>query len=300
MSDAVTPDVEPTDRALARLLVACYPPSWRARYHGEMLALLADTALSARLVADVLGAAALAWMRPARHLHNPTARLRASLAVVLTSWIALAAAALIFGQLYEDESLAPATPGHPVTATLYHLYVFTAHGSVAVLAIATLPLGVRLARDALRRRAYRELTLLSLPVTASVGFLAVLVAVSRATRRGGSGVSPSWFLLLTVVGLLAGALVAAGPTAVLRRQRPEGRLVVLAGLGATAGAATMSVATLAAAANAMAIDAWTPPTGHLHAATSSVVVYVALVMLASTVAWVSAQRAASALRRTRG
>jgi energy-converting hydrogenase Eha subunit C len=281
---------------MARILVGCYPPSWRARYAPEMLALLADTGLSVRRVANVVGAAAVAWVRPARHLHNPPARIRASLSVVFGSWTELAAAALLFGQLYEDESLAPATPGHPITAGLYHFYVAAAHVSVGILAVATLPLAVLLLRAAIRRRAYGEIVLLTLPATASLGFLGLLITLSHATRHAGGGLSSCWFLALTALGLVAGAAVAAGPIAVLRRQRPTGRLVVFASLGAGVATVTMAAATAAAAANAIAIDAWTTATMSLHAATPTLAGYAAFVVVVSATAFVSMQRGARAMR----
>jgi hypothetical protein len=286
------------DRRMARFLVGCYPPSWRARYAPEMLALLADAGVSPRRAANILAAAALAWLRPAGHLYSPPARVRASLAVVFSSWIALAAAALLFGQLYEDESLAPATPRHPVTAGLYHFYVTAAHVSVAILAAATLPLGALLLSSALRRRAYREVALLTLPATASLGFLVVLVVLSHAARNAGGGLSSRWFLLLTALGLVAGAVAAAGPVAVLRRQAPGGLLVVLAGLGSGIAAFTMAAATVAAAANALAIDAWTASTMPLHAGAPTLAGYALFVMVVTVIAVVSAQRGARALRST--
>src|SRR5450755_4419385 len=168
MSTAPAAAPERDDSRLARTLVGLYPSAWRHRYGDELLVLVADTGLSARTSFSLVAGAARSWARPAAHLHDPVARMRSSITVVVGAWVALAAAGLIFGQLNEDQALRSATPGHSLSQNLYQVFSLAAHLSVLVLALGTAPAMVQLLVRAARRRRYRDLLLLSLPATASL------------------------------------------------------------------------------------------------------------------------------------
>ena len=55
---------------LARAALALYPPSWRARYGDEVLALLDDSGGGPAAVASLAWHALPAWFCPPRHLHD--------------------------------------------------------------------------------------------------------------------------------------------------------------------------------------------------------------------------------------
>ena len=95
---------------LARAALALYPPSWRARYGDEVLALLEDSGGGPAAVASVAWRALPAWFWPPRHLHDRPARMRASLATALMSWSMLAGLGLVFAQLTQLQGLT--VPGH--------------------------------------------------------------------------------------------------------------------------------------------------------------------------------------------
>jgi len=87
----------------ARLLAGLYPPSWRRRYGDELLALLAETGLSVRIAVNLMRAAAHAWIRPPCTCHDQTDRRRTSVVMSLWTWMLMAAALIVYGQLYEDQ-----------------------------------------------------------------------------------------------------------------------------------------------------------------------------------------------------
>ena len=64
--------------ALARVALALYPPSWRARYGDEVRALVEDSGGGLGAVASVAWRTIPAWIWPLAHLHDRPARVRAS------------------------------------------------------------------------------------------------------------------------------------------------------------------------------------------------------------------------------
>ena len=99
---------------LARAALALYPPSWRARYGDEVLALLDDSGGGPAATASLAWHALPAWVCPPRHLHDRPARMRASLATALMSWSMLTGLGLVFAQLTQLQGLAPAAPRNPL------------------------------------------------------------------------------------------------------------------------------------------------------------------------------------------
>ena len=115
---------------------------------------------------------------------------------------------------------------------------------------------------------------------------------ARAARRlvgGADGVSPWWFLVLTLAGFTAATAAAAGPGLAIRRLQPRGPALRLA---ATAGGVAAAAGVVAAAAIIVAVTGlvlWAPGfAGYHHAAIPDL--YLALVVVAAAVTAVSAAR----------
>jgi len=227
------------------------------------------------------------------------ARMRSSITVVVGAWVALAAAGLIFGQLNEDQALRSATPGHSLSQNLYQVFSLAAHLSVLVLALGTAPAMVQLLVRAARRRRYRDLLLLSLPATASLAFLIVLVLISRAVRTPSNGVGPYWFAALSVLGLSAGAAIVIGPNRVLHRASLSRGVLTLATLGTIAAAAIMAVALLATIGNLLTLREWAQTPNPFSASIAATMLYSAATIAAIAVATASSIRGVSAVCRAR-
>jgi hypothetical protein len=282
---------------LGRLALACYPPAWRGRYGEEVRALVDDTGADTRTIVSLAWGAVIIWAGPPRHLHDPPARARASLATVLAAWTALAGLGLVFGQLTETQGLHTLTPGHPFVQWSYSAYAAAAHTSVAIVLIGGLPLCwsmLRLARQQGRRR---DLALLATPAIAPAVFLAALIATAKAVRRtGGTGIGPWWFLALTVLGFAAAGAAAAGPALAMHRLRPAGPALRLAAIAAGAAVLTMGIAGAASIADDIGLYLWAPSYGGYHHAWV-LGGYLSLVTLATAIASVSATRAGHAAWR---
>lgn len=288
------------DRMRWRVLVGLYPPSWRVRYGEEMLALLADSSQtgpngSARTAASLCRGAAGAWLTPGRQLHNAASRLRASLAVLLVVWVTLAAAALLFGQLNEDQATQTVTPGHPVTRQLFTGYTAAAHISVGVLLASCGPLFVQLVLTGLRGRDRRVLALLTTPVAVPLAFLTALAATSRLVRHPHAGVGATWFYILATVGVLAGAGAVYGPLCALRRYCPTGRAVRLALYGVAAAVVAMGAALIASVADLVTVRLW-GIASFAHAPVPVIAGYGLLVVAVLAVAMTSGARGLAAAR----
>ncbi|GAA2755210.1 hypothetical protein GCM10009872_05700 [Actinopolymorpha rutila] len=209
------------------------------------MALLEDTGVQLRQVLDVLPAAARAWIRPAAHLHDRAARMRASVTATLFAWVTVVAGAVVFGQLHDDPA-----PGFPAGGGLRALSVACAVASASLVVLGGMPLAGAVVRASGRR--VRTIAALGVPVVAAAGFLTLAAAVTRLvphSPRPGTGVGATWFLALTAVGCAAALAAAAGPASALRRTPVAGRPLVLAlaaGAGATVLIATATTSGLAA------------------------------------------------------
>ncbi len=283
------------DRIAARVLVGLYPSAWRTRYAAEMLALLADTGLSARDVASLVRSAAGAWLRPARHLHAPAGRLRASISVLLVVWTALAATGLVFGQMYEDQVLPAFTSAHPGTGQLFAAYVLAAHISSGLLAVGCLPLALQLLRTAVRDRDLGGLVLLAQPVLVPTIFVFLVFGVSRLVSRPDSGVGAAWFVLLSIFGFLAAAGAIAGPIGALNRYTPAGRSTRIAFYATATAVLAMGMSLLASAADLVAVRL-DRVTSLVAAPVAVIAGYLILILVALAVATASGARGISATR----
>lgn len=215
-----------TTTRVATALCRLYPPSWRERYGEEYIDVLGELRLTPRAIFDVCTGALDAWASPSRLVLRGRARLRASVSVVWSAWIVLAAGALIFGQSTEDLPFRRADAAHPVAGLAYTVYEWCAHLSVAAVCVAGAPLLWAVVRAAWAQRRRGPVVLMLLPVIAPPCFLAALVVIAQSVPRSsvpGVGVGALWFSVLVVLGLVAAALCAVGPALALRRVCPSPR-----------------------------------------------------------------------------
>jgi hypothetical protein len=275
---------------LARMALALYPPSWRARYSGEVTALLEDSGGGLGAVASVAWRALPAWFCPPPHLHDRPARMRASLATALMGWSMLAGLGLVFAQLTQLQGIT--APGHPEVGWAFTVLGVALALSALVAVLGGLPLWLLMLRRARRERRARDLAYLLLPVIVPVAYGAGLTVTAQLVG-GAQGVSPRWFVVITLAGFAAAALAAAGPGLALRRLRPRGPALRVAVTAAGVSAAVTAVAAVAIAVAVTGLCLWAPQfAGYHHGPVAAV--YLALVAAAAAVTTVSAARGARA------
>jgi hypothetical protein len=271
---------------LARAALALYPPSWRARYGAEVLALLDDSGGGPAAVASLAWHALPAWLCPPRHLHDRPARMRASLATALMSWSMLTGLGLVFAQLTQLQGLAPVAL--PQIRWAYAVFDVALATSALIASLGGLPLWLLMLRRAWREQRVRDTAYLLLPVIAPVVYLAGLIVTARLAG-GAGGVSQGWFGVITLAGFIAAATAAAGPGLALRRLQPRGPALRLAATAAGVSAGVMAVAAVAIVIAVTSLDLWARQFAGYHDGTLSGI-YLALVVATATVTAVSATR----------
>jgi hypothetical protein len=276
---------EPKATRLARVALALYPPSWRARYGDEVHALVQESG-SLRDVASLAWRALPAWIWPPAHLHDRPARMRASLSTGLLAWSFLTGLGLVFAQLTQFQGFHPA--GHPIIKVSYLVFDAALALSIAAAGLGGLPLWLLMLRRAYREHRRRDVAYLLLPLIAPAAFLAGLWVTVRLVG-GANGVSPWWFLVVTLVGFAAAALAAAGPGLAMRRLQPGGPALRLAATAGGVAAAAIVVAAAAIIAAVTGLCLWARGFAGYHHATVPGV-YLALVVVAAAVTAVSAAR----------
>ena len=269
---------------LARAALALYPPSWRARYGDEVLALLDDSGGGPAAGASLAWHALPAWIRPP--LHDRSDRMRASLATALMSWSMLTGLGLVFAQLTQLQGVN--APGHPELRWAYAVFDVTLAASALVAGLGGLPLWLLMLRRARREQRTRDAVYLLLPVIAPVAYLAALIVTIRLVGSA-NGVSQGWFGVVTLAGFAAAAAAAAGPGLALRRLQPRGPALRLAATAAGVSAAVMAMAAVAIVAAVTSLNLWARNFAGYHDGTVSGI-YLALVVTAATVTTVSAAR----------
>ena len=269
---------------LARAALALYPPSWRARYGDEVLALLDDSGGGPAAGASLAWHALPAWIRPP--LHDRSDRMRASLATALMSWSMLTGLGLVFAQLTQLQGVN--APGHPELRWAYAVFDVTLAISALVAGLGGLPLWLLMLRRARREQRTRDTVYLLLPGLAPVAYLAALIVTIRLVGSA-NGVSQGWFGVVTLAGFAAAAAAAAGPGLALRRLQPRGPALRLAATAAGVSAAVMAMAAVAIVAAVTSLNLWARNFAGYHDGTVSGI-YLALVVTAATVTTVSAAR----------
>jgi hypothetical protein len=286
---------EPRATRLARVALALYPPSWRARYGDEVHALVQESG-SLRDVASLAWRALPAWIWPPAHLHDRPARMRASLSTGLLAWSFLTGLGLVFAQLTQFQGFHPA--GHPIIKVSYLVFDAALALSIAAAGLGGLPLWLLMLRRAYREHRRRDVAYLLLPLIAPAAFLAGLWVTVRLVG-GANGVSPWWFLVVTLVGFAAATLAAAGPGLAMRRLQPGGPALRLAATAGGVAAAAIVVAAAAIIAAVTGLCLWARGFAGYHHATVPGV-YLALVVVAAAVTAVSAARGTHAALADRG
>jgi hypothetical protein len=280
------PDMsDPGATRLARMALALYPPSWRARYGDEVHALLQESG-GLRDVASVAWRALPAWIWPPAHLHDRAARMRASLSTGLLAWSFLTGLGLVFAQLTQFQGLNP--PGHQMIKMSYLVFDAALALSIAAAGLGGLPLWLLMLRQAHREHGRRDVACLLLPLIAPAAFVAGLSVTARLVG-GAGGVSPWWFLVLTLVGFAAATAAAAGPGLAMRRLQPRGPALRLAAAAGGVAAAAIVVAAAAIIVAVTGLCLWARGFAGYHHATVPGV-YLALVVVAAAVTAVSATR----------
>jgi hypothetical protein len=273
-------------RVLVRAVLGLYPPSWRTRYGAEVQALVSDCGADARTIASLALRAIGAWARPAEHLHDRPARMRASLSTVLVAWTTLAGLGLVFLQLTQAQGVRP--PGHPLVGWSYLVFDIAVQFSVLSVTAGGLPLWLLMMRRVLRQRRLADLTLLLTPVVVPCVYLGV-VGLTGPVVRHGDGVGPGWSTAYVLAGLAAAGAFAAGPALALGRLQPRGPALDLAVRAARLGAFAMAIAGAASITAAVGLCLWAPQyTGYREARPLGF--YISLVLLAALVAVTSARR----------
>ena len=280
------PGTAPSGSLLTRAALALYPPSWRARYADEVGALLDESGGGPAAAASLAWRAVPAWIWPPRQLHDPSARMRASVVATLIAWSMLAGLGLIFAQLTQLQGFR--VPGHPVIGWAYAIFDGALAASALAAAVGGLPLWLLMLRRAHREGRARDSAYLLLPLVAPAAYLLGL-AIALGLRPHPHGVGPYWFLLIALAGFAAAAVAAAGPGLAVRRLRPRGPALRLAAVAAGIAAATMAVSAAAIVVAVVGLCLWAPDFAGYHDAILPGG-YLVLVVTAATVTSVSAAR----------
>ncbi|HEX3922371.1 MAG TPA: hypothetical protein VHY31_08795 [Streptosporangiaceae bacterium] len=261
--------------------VACgslhlYPAAWRARYGDEVRALIEDSGADLRTIASLAWQAMLARIWPPRHLYDPPARMRASLATVAVTWTVLVGLAAVFASFTQAQPwlLHNLTgPRHLVIQWSYWVLDAAVGASLLAVAAGGLPLWLRMLRRARRQRRRREIAWLLGPAVVPVVYLGVASVILSLGRSPGlvpiqppfvrtttsfinlanDNVGPWWLMAL---GFAAGLLAAAGPGLALQSLRPGGPGVTLAARAAGLAVAAMGLAGAASIVAAVALHTW--------------------------------------------
>jgi hypothetical protein len=238
-----------------RVLLACYPPSFRERYGAELAALVEDTGAGPGVCWDVAVGAAAAWVRPA-FTGEPAERARRRVQAGLSStWVAWCLGMLSVPVVARG-LLDPPGPGATgAVRTLVDAAWVAGLTGGAVAAGCALLLARRVLVPALRsgrRLVWRPL----LPAVALLVLETLGMGGVWLLRSGHPAVwpHPSTAFVAALLGWLAGLAAlavagAAGPPVALRRARPPAqamRLPAVLAVGVTAALTVLAVVQAAA------------------------------------------------------
>jgi hypothetical protein len=237
-----------------------YPPSWRARYGGELTALLEDTygasdvPFRGRLSIVKAGAVERArWAGVLGDSTGPTDRVRAGSLLVLCAWSVFVIAGAIFAKFSEGwRHVAPtAVGGLPNDA--YHAVVWAGAAGgvvVAVAAFVVLPAFVRLVRatgwTSIRRLVLSVVVVGVTAVALTAGGVVWAHHLSSRDRNGGLLAYGMFFVLCGLAIVAAIATSTGAAVSVTRRLDLSPRTLRV--LGAMAVALTLIMTVMVAGA----------------------------------------------------
>jgi len=270
----------PRPRASWAAAVACgslrlYPAAWRARYEDEVRALLEDSGADLRTIASLAWQAMRARIWPSRHLYDPPARMRASLATVAVAWTVLAGLAAVFASFTQTQPALQQNltgPRHLVIQWSFWVFDGAVGASLLTVAAGGLPLWLLMLHRARRQHRPREIAWLLAPAVVPAVYLGAASVTLSLVRHGTAPIQPPfahatpslidlgndnvgpWWLM--VAGFAAGLIAAAGPGLALHRLRPGGPGVTLAARAAGLAVAAMGLAGAASIVAAAGLHAW--------------------------------------------
>jgi hypothetical protein len=228
-------------------LLRWYPPQWRARYGGELTALLEDTYVTANDVPRrqrlELARSGLAERARAAALvgrsQDPDARLRGGSVLVLCGWAFYIVAGVMFVKVADRWSTRSSHVGHWVATGGFDVVaVASGVGCLVVLlgALLVLPSFVRFLQAGAWHEVRRPIGVAIVSVVTSAVLFGILVARAHGmTAHGRNGGDAFYNALFVFVGLMCFAAVAcatAAAVSVARRVELSRRMLRI--LGATA------------------------------------------------------------------
>jgi hypothetical protein len=298
--------------AVAQGTLYLYPAGWRARYGDEVRALLEDSGADRRAITSLAWQAMLMRIWPPRHLYDPPARMRVSLAAVAVAWTVLAGLAAVFASFTQTQpSLQENLTGLRHLVIQWSYGVFDAAVGVSLLAVIAggLPLWFLMLGRARRQRRPREIAWLLAPAVVPVLYLGLATVTLGSGRHGTVAVQPPyvhaapsfidladrnvgpWWLM--VLGFVGGLMAAAGPALALHRLRPSGPRVTLAAWAAGIAVSAMGVAGAASIVAAAGLHTWA---GQPYRQGWPLAVYLLLLLAVIAAAGTSAARGIRAAR----
>jgi hypothetical protein len=299
-------------QAVARGSLRLYPAAWRARYGDEVRALLEDSGADLRTIASLAWQATLARIWPPRHLYDPPARMRASLATVGAAWTVLAGLAAVFASLTQAQPwlLDNLTgPRHLVIQWSYWVFDGAVGASLLAVAAGGLPLWLLMLRQARHQHRPREIAWLLAPAVVPAVYLGAASVILSLGRPGTVPIQPPvvpattsfidlanhnvgpWWLM--VLGFVAGLIAAAGPGRALHSLCPHGPRVTLAARGAGLAVAAMGLAGAASIVATVSLHSWGVPP---YREGGPFAVYLLLILAVIAAAGTSAARGIRAAR----
>ena len=228
-------------------LIRWYPREWRARYGGEMAALLEDSYATAgevpvRVRLGLVRRGLAERARTAGFIgsgREPTQELRAGAVLVLCGWPLFLIAGAVFGKFADNWWIGtPAVERLPASASFNAMVVLGVLGCtvVALAALLAVPSFVRLVQaggwSTVRRPVRRASLAFVLAAVLLGGGLAWAHHLGPHDRNGGLAVYGAAFIVIGLAAFVAILLAAAAAASVARRVDLSAR--VLRGLGVMA------------------------------------------------------------------
>jgi hypothetical protein len=229
------------------VVLALYPPQWRARYGEELERLVADLREAGRaplpMAFDLFFGAVSAWVTTGRGAPM-TERSKDALIGVLWNWVAFAAVGAWFGHdlgIYPNALSAQRVAIlHPAVPDVYNVLMAAGSFGVLATAVAALAFGFDAVRFAARTGQRRLFVLMGVPVVTAAVWLGGLQLLPVTDSAGGLTLAVGW-LLLGVAGIAASTQAVV---TVIRGAEFEPRTWRVGGIAAAAVTAAMVVATV--------------------------------------------------------